>query len=124
MVSQVDQDKIAFTTPWGTFMYARMPFGLTHAGATFQRAMDLAFVGKTSEFTFIFLNDLTIFSDSDENHLKHLRRVFERCVIDIFGHINPKLICQCIRANKPLKELFHTLKQHSHLNTSFPKSSI
>ena len=26
-----DQDKTAFTTPWGTFMYAKMPFGLMNA---------------------------------------------------------------------------------------------
>ena len=41
-----DQKKTTFTTPWGTFMYARMPFGLINAGATFQRAMDIAFVGE------------------------------------------------------------------------------
>jgi len=38
--------KTTFTTPWGTFMYDKMPFGLTNVGATFQRAMDIAFVGK------------------------------------------------------------------------------
>jgi hypothetical protein len=31
-----DREKIAFTTPWGTFMYAKMPFGLMNEGATFQ----------------------------------------------------------------------------------------
>jgi hypothetical protein len=30
-----DREKTAFTTPWGTFMYAKMPFGLMNAGATF-----------------------------------------------------------------------------------------
>ena len=30
-----DQEKTTFTTPWGTFMYAKMPFGLMNAGATF-----------------------------------------------------------------------------------------
>jgi hypothetical protein len=30
-----EREKIAFTTPWGTFMYAKMPFGLINAGATF-----------------------------------------------------------------------------------------
>ena len=35
-VDKDDQPKIAFTTPWGTFMYGKMPFGLMNAGATFQ----------------------------------------------------------------------------------------
>ena len=30
-----DQEKTAFTTPWGTFMYAKIPFGLMNVGATF-----------------------------------------------------------------------------------------
>ena len=38
-----DHEKTTFTTPWGTFMYAKMPFGLMNVGATFQRVMDIAF---------------------------------------------------------------------------------
>ena len=38
-----DQAKTTFTTPWGTFMYVKMPFGLMNAGETFQRAMDIDF---------------------------------------------------------------------------------
>ena len=36
LVHPDDQDKTTFTTPWGTFMYAKMPFSLMKAGATFQ----------------------------------------------------------------------------------------
>ena len=43
LVHHEDQEKTAFTTPWGTFMYAKMPFGLMNVGATFQRAMDITF---------------------------------------------------------------------------------
>ena len=32
-----DQKKTAFTTPWGTFMYARMPFGLINVGGHFSK---------------------------------------------------------------------------------------
>ena len=34
-VHPYDQEKIAFTTPWGTFMYAKIPFGLMNDGDTF-----------------------------------------------------------------------------------------
>ena len=30
-----DQENTAFTTPWGIFMYSKMPFGLMNAGAIF-----------------------------------------------------------------------------------------
>ena len=45
-----DQEKTAFTTPWGTFMYAKIPFALMNAGATFQRVMDIAFVDERDRF--------------------------------------------------------------------------
>jgi hypothetical protein len=35
VVHQNDKEKTAFTTPWGTFMYDKMPFGLMNARATF-----------------------------------------------------------------------------------------
>ena len=35
LVHPDDQLKTIFTTPWGTFMYLKMPFGLMNAGATF-----------------------------------------------------------------------------------------
>eukprot|EP00253_Pinus_taeda_P002880 PITA_02880 len=79
LVHPDDQDKTAFTTPWGTFKYVKMPFGLKNAGATFQRAMDIAFAREIHEFLVIYLDDLTAFSKSDQEHLEHLRQVFLIC---------------------------------------------
>jgi ribonuclease HI len=84
-----DREKTTFTTPWGTFMYAKMPFGLMNAGATFQRAMDIAFIGERDKFVVIYLDDITVFSKSDKEHCCHLRKVFLKC--RSFGiSLNPK----------------------------------
>ena len=42
-------------------MYAKMPFGLMNAGATFQRAMDIAFSDENDKILVIYLDDITIF---------------------------------------------------------------
>ena len=76
LVHPNDQAKIAFTTPWGTFMYSKMLFGLMNAGATFQRAMDITFVGEKDKFVLIYLDDITVYSRSHQNHLQHLKKVF------------------------------------------------
>jgi hypothetical protein len=84
-----DREKTTFTTPWGTFMYAKMPFGLMNTGATFQRAMDIAFIGKKDKYVVIYLDEITVFSRSDREHYEHLKRVFLKC--RKFGlSLNPK----------------------------------
>ena len=62
LVSPNDQLKTTFRTPWGIFTYRRMPFGLINAGATFQRAMDIAFRGLIHNYVVVYLDDVTIYS--------------------------------------------------------------
>ena len=70
-------------------MYDKMPFGLMNAGATFQRAMDIGFVGEKEKFVVIYLDDITMFSQYNEEHLKHLKQTFLKC--RIYGlSLNPK----------------------------------
>ena len=78
-ICEEDKEKITFTTPWGTFMYKKIPFGLMNAGATFQMAMDVAFVGEKEKFMVIYLDDITIFSKLDDEHLQQLERIFRKC---------------------------------------------
>ena len=67
LVNSEDIEKTTFTTPWGTFMYAKMPFGLSNTGATFQRAMDIALVWKENKFVVIYLDDLIFFLNQIRN---------------------------------------------------------
>jgi hypothetical protein len=60
-------------------MYDKMSFGLMNAGENFQRAMDIVFVSEKDKFVSIYLYDLTIFSNSNAEHLMHLRQTLEKC---------------------------------------------
>ena len=94
LVSKEDQLKTTFRTPWGTFAYRKMPFGLINAGATFQRAMDIAFRGLINDSVVVYLDDVTVYSRKREDHVSHLRKIFERC--RKYGiSLNPKKINFC-----------------------------
>ena len=73
LVHPDDQLKTTFTTPWGTFMYVKIPFGLMNVGATFKRTMDISFSEEIGFFIVIYLDDITVYSKIDEEHLAHLR---------------------------------------------------
>ena len=62
LVAKEDRLKTTFRTKWGNFAYRRMPFGLINDGATFQRAMDIAFHGLIGWSIVVYLDDVTIFS--------------------------------------------------------------
>jgi hypothetical protein len=47
-----------------------------NAGATFQRVMDISFVGEWDKFVVIYLDDVTFFSKLDEDHMIHLKQTF------------------------------------------------
>jgi hypothetical protein len=68
-----DKKKTTSTTPWGTFMYEKIPFGLMNDGETFQRAMNIAFIGEKDKFIVIYLDDIIVFSTYDDKHLQHLK---------------------------------------------------
>ncbi|XP_057483886.1 uncharacterized protein LOC130770422 [Actinidia eriantha] len=74
-----DQEKTTFTCPFGTFAYRRMPFGLCNAPGTFQRCMMGIFSDLVEKVVEVFMDDFSVFGDSFESCLKHLKLVLERC---------------------------------------------
>jgi hypothetical protein len=72
-----DQLKTTFTTPWGTFCYTVMPFGLCNALGTFQHLMNKVFDPFLGLFLWVFNGDFGVYSDR-ASHLAKLELVFQR----------------------------------------------
>lgn len=77
-VALEDRHKTAFICKPGEFRFCKMPFGLKGAPATFQRIMDSVLEGLNGTICFVYLDDIIIFSESIEQHMRDIRAVFER----------------------------------------------
>lgn len=76
MVEQ-DEPKTTFKTHHKQFQFRVMPFGLTNAPATFQCLMNSICASYIRKFILVFMDDILVYSKSMEDHLKHLKVVFE-----------------------------------------------
>jgi hypothetical protein len=72
-----EMEKTTFITPWGTFCYKVMPFGLKNAGATYQRVMVTLFHDVIHKEIEVYVDDMIAMSSSEEGHLVHLQKLFE-----------------------------------------------
>jgi hypothetical protein len=78
-MDQASKRLTAFATPDGaTYQYRVMPFGLKNAPATFQKLMARVLTGLLGRCVHVYLDDIIIYSRSHEEHVAHLRQVFER----------------------------------------------
>ena len=68
--------KTAFTSPFGKYEYVKVPFGLAQAPAYFQELM--TGVLKDLPFAMAYLDNIIIYSSTPEEHLEHIRMVFEK----------------------------------------------
>ncbi|XP_073224697.1 uncharacterized protein [Cicer arietinum] len=73
-----DMEKTTFTTPWGTFCYKVMPFGLKNAGATYQRAMVTLFHDMIHKEVEVYVDDMIAKSQTEEEHIIDLKKLFKR----------------------------------------------
>ena len=69
--------KSSFVVPMGKWQFKRTSFGLSQAPAYFQLLIDKVLMGCSS-FAMGYLDDIIIFSETEEEHLQHLEEIFVR----------------------------------------------
>ena len=70
--------KTAFRTRYGHFEYKVMPFGLVNAPATFQAMMNKILREFLDHGVVVYLDDILIYSDSEEDHIELVRKVLAK----------------------------------------------
>jgi hypothetical protein len=77
-IRESDIPKTAFRTQYGLYEYTVMSFGLTNASAYFMYLMNKVFMEYLDKFVIVFIDDILIFSKTEEEHEKHQRLVLEK----------------------------------------------
>jgi len=76
-VKDEDMQKTAFRTRYRHYEYLVMPFGVTNAPSVFMEFMNRIFHAYFDRFVVVFIDDILIYSKSEEEHAEHLKIVLQ-----------------------------------------------
>jgi hypothetical protein len=71
-IAEVDEEKIACCTRYGSYEFLVMPFGFTNAPATFCTLMNDIFREWLNDFMVVYIDDILVYNNSMEEHVEHL----------------------------------------------------
>ncbi|QRV98260.1 Retrotransposable element Tf2 protein [Ceratobasidium sp. AG-Ba] len=74
-IKEGDEWKTAFRTAYGIYEYLVMPFGLKNAPAVLQRMMNHILRHLLGTTVVVYMDDILIFSEKEEEHAEHVREV-------------------------------------------------
>jgi hypothetical protein len=72
-----DVSKTTFSTRYELYEYLVMSFGLANAPAHFMYLMNSVFMLELDKFIVVFINDILMYSKSEEEHEKHLQVILQ-----------------------------------------------
>jgi hypothetical protein len=73
-----DISKTTFITKYGLYEFTVMSFGLANAPAYFMYLMNNVFMDYLDKFVVVFIDDIFIYSQNEQEHEEHLRKVLQR----------------------------------------------
>jgi hypothetical protein len=77
-VQECDIPKTAFVSMYGLYEYTVMSFGWTNAYAYFMHLMNKVFMEYLDKFVVGFIDDILVYSKSEEEHEEHLHLVLQK----------------------------------------------
>ena len=104
-LSERSKEITAFACPFGFFQWTGMPMGLKNAPASFQRMMDKCLAGLAWQSCMVYLDDIVVFSQDWDTHLRHVAEVLQR-LRDVGVTCNLR---KCQFARQELKYLGHVI---------------
>lgn len=76
-IREQDVSKTAFLTRYRSYEFRVMPFGMTNALIIFMDLINRVFREFLDQFVIIFIDDILIYAQTEEEHGEHLRRVLQ-----------------------------------------------
>jgi hypothetical protein len=73
-----DIPKTTFITKYGLYEYTVMSFSLKNAPAFFMNLINSVFMDYLDKFVVVFIDDILIYSQNEEEHVDHLKMVLHR----------------------------------------------
>ena len=77
IVDEKSRDITSFVSPFGSYRFVRLPFGLSNAPSAYSKLVQMALSHLPCGFTLAYIDDVIVHSPTVEKHLEHVEQVLQ-----------------------------------------------